>query len=94
MKLKIKPKSKDERRWLKRHGSSKVIQELITKEASNPKYDNIDWLQQLMQDRNVDKNVIAWLLNKDNPIETVVTAISENYIKEQICTTLTSRVSS
>lgn len=87
MKVKIKTKNKKVKRWLEQH-DGKNLQSLILREAEDLDYDHLDWLKQVLDESKVDKSIIAWLFNRPNPVEGVVDALKEAYMKECVSNAL------
>lgn len=85
MKIKIKSKNKNIKRWLKRKGAIAHINDLIQQEVLETNYDSVDWIKQVLEESpEVDKAVVAWLLDQRYPISEVVVAIKERYVKQQV----------
>lgn len=81
MKIKIKSRNKKKvKRWLKKGGATERVGELIEKEISDNSFDHLDWLQQVLEEKQCNKDVISWVLNQSDPVHTLVTALSAHYI--------------
>jgi len=81
MKVKIKTNDKKRvRQWLKKSGAAAHLGDMIAKELDDNNFDHIDWLQQVLEEKKVSKDVFTWLFNQKDPVDTVVQALAERYV--------------
>lgn len=85
--MKLKLKSRKGKKWLKQPGAKKRIANFIQKDIDDGEYDSRDWLQLMLEGRHVEKGLIAWLFDQEDPIDETIEALRTRYLNTHMLDT-------